>query len=69
MKNPSRPNIQQRWTAAELDRIKVLAAEHKSVREIARLLGRTAAAVQNRANKEGIVITRAKPTKYIIGNE
>ena len=69
MKNASRPNIQQRWTAAELDRIKVLAAEHKSVREIARLLGRTAAAVQNRANKEGIVITRAKPTKYIIRNE
>jgi len=69
MKNPSRPNIQQRWTAAELDRIKVLAAEHKPVREIARLLGRSATAVQNKAIKEKIVITRSKPTKYIIGNE
>jgi IS30 family transposase len=67
MKNPSRPNIQQRWTAAELDRIRALAAEHKSVREIARVLGRSATSVQNKAIKEGIVTTRAKPTKYTIG--
>ena len=66
MKNPSRPNTRQPWTAAELDRIRALAAEHKPVREIARLLGRTAPAVQNKAIKEGIATTRAKQHKYTL---
>jgi IS30 family transposase len=69
MKSSSRPNIRQPWTAAELDRIRALAAEHKSIREIARLLGRTATAVQNKAIQEGIATTRAKPTKYTIGQK
>jgi hypothetical protein len=67
VKNPLRPNIRQPWTAAELDRIRALAAENKPVREIARLLGRTAPAVQNKAIKEGIAIPRGKQNKYTIG--
>lgn len=68
MKNPSHPNIRNPWTAAELDRIRALAAEHKPIREIARLLGRTATAVQNKAIQEGIATIRTKQTKYTIGN-
>jgi len=67
MKNPKRPNIQQPWTAAELDRIRELAGEGKPVREIARLLGRTAPAVQNKAIREGIAIARGTQSRYTIG--
>ena len=67
MKNPSRPNIRQPWTAVELDRLRALAAEQKPIREIARLLGRTATAVQNKAIMERIATTRGKQNKYTIG--
>jgi len=67
MNERAHPNIGGPWTAAELDRIRELAAARKPVREIARLLGRTALAVQNKAIKEGIAIVRGKQRKYTIG--
>jgi hypothetical protein len=54
------PNDGSGWSAAELKTLKSLAKEGTATAEVAKKLGRTAAAVQQKAMRAGISFRAAK---------
>lgn len=61
---PKRPsNDGKAWTASELKKLQALAKKAIPTREAAKILGRTPAAVQQKASTEGISFRSRKRSK------
>src|SRR5471032_2244646 len=67
LNNPNAPNGCKRWDRPSLERLRQFAVEGMSVPLAARTLGRTIAATQQRAAREGIFFTRVKSREALAG--
>lgn len=56
----SRPNHTKPWNADDLDRLKLLIGEGRSIPELAKLLGRSQEAVRTKANDLDLLPKRTR---------